>query len=217
MLILYTMNYCRIKQDVFDISTLLTKEEIDSLELKSFKKGEILYYSQNIELLIFKKGKAKSVLYDNGRSFTLCHILKNNFYLQESNSTIEFLEDSEIYFVHTKIFSKLFENKLFCNAVMYSMAKSIELERRILQDLVFDDSRHRVITFFLDSAHTIGKKQIRGILIDIAMPISELASFLASTRQTVSTVINELIAKKIIYKVSSRKYIITDIEKLKNY
>ena len=211
------MNYCRIKPESFDIKKILSPEDLDRMKFKSFYKGAILYYQNSIKLIILKKGKAKAVFYDNGDVFTLYYLVKNNIFVLEENSVVEFLEDSEVYILDAKVCSKLFKNLEFANLVLTSMVKSLEIEREIIKNLVFNDCKKRVIAFLVDVALSTGIKDENGILIDLTMSISEFADFIASKRQTVSSILNELIKEGIIYKLDSTKYIIRDINKLKRY
>ena len=211
------MNYCRVKPESFDIRKILSEEDIDKMRVESFYKGSILYYQDSIKLLIFKKGKAKAIFYDDGDAFTLYYLVKNNIFVLEENSVVEFLEDSEVYVLNAKVCSKLFKNVEFANLILASMVKSLEIERNIIKNLVFNDCKKRVISFLVDMALSTGIKDERGILIDLTMSISEFADFIASKRQTVSSILNELIKEGIIYKLDSTKYIIRDINKLKRY
>ena len=103
------MNYCRIKPESFDIKKILLPEDIDKMRTEFFYKGSILYYQDSVKLLIFKKGKAKAIFYDNGDAFTLYYLVKNNIFILEENSVVEFLEDSEVYVLNAKVCSKLFK------------------------------------------------------------------------------------------------------------
>ncbi len=211
------MNYCRINPESFDITKILLAEDVEKMRFETFGKGSVLYYQDSIKLLIFKKGKAKVVFYDGGDAFTLYYLATNNIFVLEENSVVEFLEESEIYVINTKVFSKVFEDARFVNVVLASMARSLETERKIIKTLVFNDCKKRVVTFLVDVALSVGKKREDGILIDLSMSISEFADFIASKRQTISLILNDLIKDDILQKIDSTKYIIKDINFLKKY
>ena len=97
------------------------------------------------------------------------------------------------------------------------MTKSLEIEREIIKNLVFNDCKKRIVSFLVNVALNTGVKNDNGILIDLTMSISEFADFIASKRQTVSSILNELIKEGILYKVDSTKYIIKNIDLLKKY
>ncbi len=210
------MEYCRIQPECFDIDKILSKKELETLKVKSFIKGDILYYDDIIQLLIFKKGKAKVIFYDNGESFTLHYLLRNSIFLLDKNSSVEFLEDSEVYFLNSTTFTRLFKNIYFTNMILESMAKSIEIEREIITTLVFNSCKERVISFFVDMAHSVGDHRYEGIMVDLSMSIGEFADLLASKRQTISTILNELISAGLIKKYKNQKYLIRDIQKMEN-
>ena len=212
------MRNCRIKPESFSIEKILSPDEIKILTVKKFDKNSLLYYDESVKFIVFKEGRAKSVLYKDGNSFTLCHVLKNNFYMLSIDSVLEFTEDSEIYIITDKLlFAKLFKNRSFMNLVMTSVDRSIQLQRDIIQDLVFNSCRKRVVTFLTDAANTIGIKQENGsVLVDIDMSISELSSFIASKRQTISCIISELHHDGLLEKVDSHKYLIKNITALKD-
>lgn len=211
------MNSCRIKPESFDIKNILSPETIDSLKIKTFQKGNILYYnpSLGIQLFIFKNGRAKVVFFDDGESFTLYNLGANSIFVLEENSTIEFSSESELYVLDAKVFSRLFENVQFSNLILASMVKSLEIERGIIKTLVFNDCKKRVISFMLDIANTVGSKQDNGILIDLTMNIGELSDFIASKRQTISAVLHVLMEDGLLDKIDYTKYLIKDIVALK--
>ena len=212
------MRCCRIKPESIDVKKVLSPDEIKILTVKKFNKNGLLYYDDSVKFIILKEGRAKSVLYKDGHDFTLCHVLKNNFYILSIDSVLEFTEYSEIYIVTEKLlFSKLFKNNSFMNLVIYSIDRSLQLQRDIIQDLVFNSCKKRVISFLIDAANTIGIKQKNGsVLVDIDMSISELSTFIASKRQTISFIINELQHDGLLEKVDTHRYIIENITALKN-
>jgi len=81
-------------------------------------------------------------------------------------------------------------------------------------DLVFKDVRSRVVKFFELHAQHEGKWTGNKAEINMHCTHQDIANFTASSRQTVSTIINNLVKeKKIIYK-GRGKLIIPDIQKL---
>lgn len=81
-------------------------------------------------------------------------------------------------------------------------------------DLVFKDVRARVLNFFMLHAQYEGKWTGDKAEINMYCTHQDIANFIASSRPTVSTIINDLVKeKKIIYEGRS-KVIIPDIKKL---
>ena len=81
-------------------------------------------------------------------------------------------------------------------------------------DLFFKDVRSRVLNFLALHAKYEGVWNENKVEIDMYMNHNDIASFTASARQTVSTIINNLIKEKLIFYEGRKKLIIPDIRKL---
>ncbi len=208
---------CRVKLENFDIHKVLTPKEVEKLSLKKFSKSEVVYSQDTIQILIFKSGRARVVFYEKGESFILHYLQKNNIFVLDENCVVEFMEDSEVYFISSAIVFTLFKNLHFTNIILASMAKSISLEREVIKTLVFNSCKSRIASFFLDMASAVGEQRYDGILIDLTMSINEFANLIASKRQTVSSVLNEMINNGVIKKYKNQKYLIRDLKRLKQY
>jgi CRP/FNR family transcriptional regulator, cyclic AMP receptor protein len=101
-------------------------------------------------------------------------------------------------------------------AVVFSkmVADKLKIITRKYCDLVFKNVEARVRNFFMLHAKYEGKWTGNKVEIKMLCTHHDIACFTASTRQTVSTIINQLIKeRKIIYEGRSR-VIIPDINKL---
>ena len=88
-----------------------------------------------------------------------------------------------------------------------------KLERRI-ELLISKDARTRVIEFLRDMAEEKGKKVGFEMMIPNHLKHQDIASLTGTSRQTVTTILNELKEKNII-NFDRRKILIRDLEKLK--
>jgi CRP-like cAMP-binding protein len=82
-----------------------------------------------------------------------------------------------------------------------------------LERLVFKDSRSRIIDFLLELSDQKGERVGFEIVLRKFMTHQELANMTATSRQTVTTVLNDLRSKDII-KFDRRRLLIRDREKL---
>ncbi len=87
-----------------------------------------------------------------------------------------------------------------------------KLERRI-ELLISKDARTRVIEFLRDMAEEKGKKVGLEMMIPNHLKHQDIASLTGTSRQTVTTILNELKEKNII-NFDRRKILIRDLEKL---
>jgi CRP/FNR family transcriptional regulator, cyclic AMP receptor protein len=89
----------------------------------------------------------------------------------------------------------------------------MKLERK-LELLVFKDARTRVVEFLKDAAAWKGKKVGYETMIPTKLTHKDIAALTGTSRQTVTTILNELKQDNLIY-FDRRKILIRDLEKLK--
>ncbi len=100
---------------------------------------------------------------------------------------------------------------LFFMKIMGS--RILEMENR-LESLVFKDSRTRVIEFLIDLVETKGQRVGYEWVVRKFITHQEVAYLTATSRQTVTTVLNELKGKELI-KFDRRRLLVRDLEMLK--
>lgn len=108
----------------------------------------------------------------------------------------------------------MFENK----ELSFKMLKLVglrlmKLERK-LESLVFKDARTRVIEFLRDTASWKGKKVGFETMIPTKLTHKDIASLTGTSRQTVTTILNELKEKNLI-NFDRRRILIRDLDQLK--
>jgi CRP-like cAMP-binding protein len=82
-----------------------------------------------------------------------------------------------------------------------------------LEALMFKDARERIIDFLKDSAENQGKKIGFEMLIKHSMTQQDIANYTGTSRQTVTSVLNELRKLNLIY-FNRRSILIRDMERL---
>jgi CRP-like cAMP-binding protein len=87
-----------------------------------------------------------------------------------------------------------------------------KLERRI-DSLVFKDARTRIVEFLKEMAIEKGQKVGFEVMFKNYLTHKDIASLTGTSRQTVTTVLNELKDKNLI-NFDRRRFLIRDIDKL---
>ena len=211
------MESSRMKIDSIDLGTILSKEEFKSIPVKKYSKSNIVYGDKHLRLIILKSGKAKAIIYEENSEFILYYLEKDNIIIPEESCAVEFLEDSEVYDMDAELFSNLFQNKSFSTAIISSLKQRAIMERKIIKNLIFKTCKNRIAFFLLEVVENQNQKIGDKYFIDFNLSIKELATFIGSKRQTVSTVFHELINEKIIEKINKNQYLINDLAKLKHH
>lgn len=89
-----------------------------------------------------------------------------------------------------------------------------KIERR-LESLIFKDARTRIIDFIVDIGKEKGKSIGKEILVKHNLTHMDIANLTATSRQTVTTVLNELKEKDLIY-LERKQFLIRNIDELSN-
>jgi CRP-like cAMP-binding protein len=179
----------------------------DHSKMKQSSKKEIIYFpeerSDNIYLL--KEGKVKiSRVSEDGKKTTL-HLVgpgeifgESSILGQEKRENIaEVVEDAVICSINRKMFQEMLVMNPKLNL---SINKFIGLRIRKIQthveDLVFKDAKERVIAFLKRYTKSFGKKLLDGWMVRPFLTHQEIADLTATSRQTVNSILNELVDEK---------------------
>lgn len=192
----------------FNLLKGMDESSIDMMDhnskMKTSSKKEIIYFpeerSDNIYLL--KEGKVKiSRVSEDGKKTTL-HLIgpgeifgESAILGQEKRENIaEVVEDAVICSINRKMFQEMLTMNPKLNL---SINKFIGLRIRKIQahveDLVFKDAKERVIAFLKRYAKSFGKKMIDGWMVRPFLTHQEIADLTASSRQTVNSILIELV------------------------
>jgi len=175
-----------------------------STRFKSFSKGESVYFGENADKRIFLllQGKIKiNEIDDMGRELVKDIINEGDFFgsigLEAEPPTDDFA-------------TALTDNTLVCsfplhefqlilerNPVMaLTYAKSMSGKLRRLEDrhaeLVFKDVKSRLINFFKNWAIREGSREGNKIILKNYLTHSDIAGFIATSRQSVTQLLNEM-------------------------
>ena len=100
--------------------------------------------------------------------------------------------------------------QLFLMKVIGNRVLSVE---RRLESLVFKDSRSRIVEYLLELAQTRGQRVGYEMLVRKFNTHQEIANLTATSRQTVTTILNELRTRNLIT-FDRKRLLIRDLEKL---
>jgi len=189
-----------------------------------FKKGDYIYLPEELSDKIFflTSGRVKIGNYaDSGKEITKAILTQGEVFGELSLVGEEkrrgfaiAMEDTETCVVSVDEMKGLLRDHSSLNLFFMKIMGSrvLEMEKR-LESLVFKDSRTRIIEFLKDLATKKGQRVGYEMLVRRFMTHQEIANLTATSRQTVTTVLNELRNKNILT-FNRRRLLIRDMEKL---
>ncbi len=191
---------------------------------RTFKKGEFIYIpeEQAEHLYLLSDGRVKIGTYGEGGKEITKAILnagevfgelsligadkRRDFaYAMESTTVCIITVDEMKSLMREYNGLQLFIMKIMGNRVL-------EMEQR-LESLVFRDSRTRIVEYLLNLAKKKGQRVGYEVVVRRFLTHQEIANLTATSRQTVTTVLNELRAKNLIT-FNRKRLLVRDIAAL---
>lgn len=212
-----------------DIPALLcakTEQASDDRHLrKLFKKGECIYEpeEQADKIYFLLRGRVKIGNHgEAGREITKVIVNAGEVFGELSligeSARRDFafaMEDTECCVLTVDEMRHLMRDNSDINLFLMKVLgeRVLEMEKR-LESVVFKDSRTRIIEYLLDLANRQGQRVGFEIVVRRFITHQEIANITATSRQTVTTVLNGLRNKNLIT-FDRRRLLIRDLEKLK--
>ena len=189
-----------------------------------YKKGEYIYIpnDKSDKIYFITEGRVKIGTYgDNGKEITKVILGKGEVFGELSitgearrRDFAYVMEDTDVCTVTTSEMKALLRDHNALQGFFLRLMGSriIEMESR-LESLVFKDSRSRVIEFLVEQGKKKGQPVGTETLVKRFMTHQDIANLTATSRQTVTTVLNDLRDQNLI-NFNRNRLLIRDLSKL---
>lgn len=191
---------------------------------RMFKKGEPVYVPDDSSDRIFfiQHGRIKiSVMNEEGKEITKAILGRGEVFGELSllgeerrRDSATALEDTDACVVTLEELRGLMRDRSELNLFFMRMfgKRQLEMERR-LESLVFRDSRSRIVEFLIDLVKNKGQRVGYEWVVRQFLTHQEIANLTATSRQTVTTTLNDLRYKKLLT-FNRARLLVRDLEKL---
>lgn len=190
----------------------------------TFKRGEFIYFPNEAsnKVYVVDKGRVKVCAYSpEGKEVIQSVVQKGEIFGELSligedvrGEYAQAMEATTVYILPLhKAEELMHDNRRFRNHVTLLLGKRLIKTQRRLESLIFKDARSRVIEFLTDLAHEKGRPVGYETLVPRFFTHHEIANLTGTSRQTVTTVLNDLRQQNMIY-FDRRRLLIRDVEKL---
>lgn len=198
--------------------------KLESLIHKSYKKGEYIYLPEEHadRIYFLNEGRVKIGNYaDTGKEITKTILTSGEVFGELSligeDKRRDFalaMEDTITCIMTVDEMKSMMREygplSLFIMKILGD--RVLDMEQR-LESLVFKDSRTRIIEFLLNLVNKKGQRVGYEMLVRKFLTHQEIANLTATSRQTVTTVLNELRTKNLLT-FNRRRLLIRDMDKL---
>lgn len=204
----------------------LASEDMERHVHKRYKRGEYIYLPEEMADRVFflTEGRVKIGSYaDSGKEVTKAILGPGEVFgelsiIAEGRKRHDYafvMEDATVCAVSVPTMKSLLRDRSALNLFMLRImgSRMLELEQR-LESLMFKDSRTRIVEFIVDTTLKKGQRVGFEWVVRKFITHQEIANMTATSRQTVTTVLNDLRNKNLIA-FDRRRLLIRDLEKLR--
>ena len=198
----------------------------DNHQYHRFKKGQFIYFQDqpSDHIFMIAEGRVKIGSYSTkGKEITKTILSKGEIFGElalageehRSDFAQSLTDNTQVCSMAIELMQQLMlENKSLSLKIIKLIGfRFRKLERR-LESLVFKDARTRIVEFILEMAREKGQKVGFETMVKNPLTHQDIANLTGTSRQTVTTILNELRDQNLI-NFDRRKILIRDIDKLK--
>lgn len=211
-----------------DLYNILCPHKVPSMNEKhafnKYKKNSFIYFEdeKSDQIYLVAEGRVKIGSYtEDGREVTKAILSAGEIFgelgligLEKRTDFALALDDTTICPMDIDEMKELMAHNKALNLKIYKLLglRIKKMERKI-ESLVFKDSRTRIVEFLKDWANEKGRKVGFETMMKNYLTHKDIASLTGTSRQTVTTILNELKEKNII-NFDRRRILVRDMEKL---
>ena len=194
------------------------------------KKGDVIYSEGDVlnRIFLLKQGRIKISHNGDGTDETITELLEEgdlfgklaitNMEEDNSETAVIVSESAMVCSLRTEDLELMMQTKPQL-AINYAnlMGQKLRMIENKFALFLKKDIRKRLVNFFLMHALHEGKQKGKMIEIQGFLTHKDIANFIGTSRQTVTTFLNEMEVAEVIEFIGDKKIIIRDLEKLKNF
>ena len=210
--------------DVMEVLCPIKYADTKDHKVIKFKKGTNIYLPNDIANKIFfiSDGRIKIGVYNNGGKEIIKTILEKGDVFgelamvgQEKRTEFAYaMEDTQVCVCTLDELNALMKtNNALQRFMMTVIGKRVVSVEKRLESLVFKDSRTRIIEYLIELVETRGQRVGYELLVRKFNTHQEIANLTATSRQTVTTLLNDLRNKNIIT-FDRKRLLVRDMELL---
>lgn len=194
-----------------------------SLATRRFPKGAFVCQpgSGENQVFIVAKGRARIYLGYEDKEFNIGILSKGDIYATHTPAFVQSLDEIKILVTDSVTFGqKILDDPEVAKAMVCILGSMLQNSFSIIEDLIFKDVFSRLVGLLVNEARKHGMPSpAGGVIVKIDLSVEQIALLVGSTRQTVSTFLNQLSRQGLIKRIERGKFLIADpaaLEKIRD-
>ncbi|MFV0420846.1 Crp/Fnr family transcriptional regulator [Oleidesulfovibrio sp.] len=185
---------------------------------RAVAKGAIAFHPDADENLVFiiASGRVRIYLGFEDKEFTLGVLEAGDLYSTHAGCFAQALEESSLLVTDVQSVKRcMSEVPLFNRTMVRVLGQILNNSFSIIGSLAFQDIYSRLTAFLYKEALRTGVQTDEGTELRLAVTTEQLSQHMGATRQTVSTLLNNLVREGIMQKRGRSAWLIPDMEALR--
>ena len=167
------------------------------------------------QVFIVASGRVRVFLAYGDKEFTLGILDKGDIYSSHSGAYVQAMEDVELMVLDVRTFRRsMVGDPEVTKAMVRVLGNVIRASFGIIEGLVFQDVRCRLVALLASEARRHGIPADDGVRVELDLSMEQLGQLVGASRQTVSTLINELLRDGLVQRLGRGQYLVPDIPTL---
>lgn len=179
------------------------QKDYDQHSKRAYKKGEFIYFSDDLSDKVFfiHEGAVKIASYTDEGDEMIKAVLGPGevfgelavFGEERRNDYAKAMENTEVCILdREKVADLMSDTSGFRKFMMAMMGRRVIYSQKRMESLLFKDAKTRIAEYVLSQAERKGKQVGEILEVKNHLTHQEIASFTGTSRQTVTTVLNQL-------------------------
>lgn len=191
-----------------------------SLVRRKLPKGAFVSYPGAGENRVFivSRGRARVYLGYESKEFNLGILTKGDIYSTHTGTFVQALDEMEILIADVKTFRrKMVGDPEVAKAMVRVLGNILKTSFSIIDGLVFKDVNARLVALLANEARRHGRSsESGGVTVKIDLSVEQIARLVGSSRQTVSTLLNDLSRAGLVERPERGTFFIPDLSALES-
>lgn len=188
-----------------------------SFHKRSFPRDTIIFRADEQENLVFviRSGRVRVYLAYEDKEFTLAILGPGDIYATHAGTYVQAMEETELLVAGVEAVRRgLTDVPEFTRTMVRVLGNILRSTFSIIGSLAFKDIYKRLLEFLIEQAGEQGQVTEQGTVVTLDLTMEQLSRVVGATRQTTSSLLNEMIRSGLIVKLQRGVYCIPDLEAL---